>query len=200
MLQWDLWSCLSWHQHWKLWVSSRYFHFALSLCNLSGCSLWVVCTFPCSQHYSWSIFKADRVTRLQSLMQLYLGGGLPYVAIKVCIYKGRGGRWGEKKKDTHTHPTCKVIKQIHTHACPYIHTSPHRSSALFLRSSVKLVHHHLNYTNYWAFLQQTRLCTGREATNIGSNKKGYLHSLTPQILYTYTESIHLLNQYRIVSL
>lgn len=66
-----------------------------------------------------------------------------------CAYTRGGEEGGEKKKkDTHTHPTCKVIKQIHTHACPYIHTSPHRSSALFLRSSVKLVHHHLNYTNY----------------------------------------------------
>lgn len=92
MLQWDLWRGLPWYQHWKLQVSSRCFQFAASLCSLSGCRLQLVCTFPYSQHYSCSIFKADREMHLQSL-----NAAVPACWITWCCYQRAG-----EETQTHT--------------------------------------------------------------------------------------------------
>lgn len=105
-----------------------------------------------------------------------------------CAYTRGGEEGGEKKKkDTHTHPTQKVIKQIHTHACPYIHTSPHRSSALFLRSSVKKNW----YTITWIIQTNELFCNKPDCAQegklqiLGLTKKGIcIH--WPHRYYTHT--------------
>lgn len=157
MLQWDLWRGLLWYQHWKLQVGRRCFQFAPNLRNLSECRLQVVCTFPKSHHYSWSMFKADRETHLQSLKAAF-----PEWWITLCCYQRAGGR------DTHTPPQMQSNK---TNTRMHIHIPAQIFLYLFLEIVRKRNMPSPELHKLMSFSATSQIFHRKAATNTWANKR-----------------------------